>query len=324
MANAVIWVVVETEDGKPRNVSLELLSKARELGTAEAVLLTPEADAVLPRLGEYGASKVYVHRDPAYAEYLVHPAVDTLAALIDQRHPQVVLFATTYYGRDVASRIAARLGSGAITDAADLAIQDGSIEAAIPALGATYIVTATLVNPGTKIVLARPKAFAAVPVGGTAAVEEVSVPIRAEARRVRAVDKVAQAQTGPALEEANLIVSGGRGVKAAENFQMLKDLADALGGAVGATRAVVDAGWVPYSYQIGQTGKTVKPAVYIACGISGAIQHVAGMKGSKTIIAINKDPDAPIFKLADFGVVGDLFKVVPQLTSEVKRRKSAS
>ncbi len=321
MPDTRIWVFVETEDGKPRSVSLELLSKARELGTAEAVLLAPEADSIVPTLGEYGASKVYVSRDPAYTEYLVLPAVDTLEQLIAQHQPQLVLFGTTYYGRDVASRLAARLGCGAITDAGDLAVNGGEVEATVPALGATYVVKAKLLNGGTKIVLVRPKAFAAVPGGGTAAVEEVSIAIGDRARRIRATQRVAQAQEGPRLEEANVIVSGGRGLKGADNFQMLHELANLLGGAVGATRAAVDAGWVPYSYQVGQTGKIVKPSIYIACGISGAIQHVAGMNGSQTIIAINKDPEAPIFKLADFGVVGDVFDVVPQLIDEVKRRK---
>ncbi len=321
MGDAIIWVFVETEEGKPSSLSLQMLSKARELGTAEAVVLSPEADGVATALGEYGASRVYVGQDPAYAEYLVLPAVDTLSTLIEAHRPRVVLFGTTYYSRDVAARLAARLRVGAITDAVELALQGDTIEATVAALGGSYRVKSTLANAGTKIVLVRPKAFDAVAVGGTAEIEAVTLPIREEARMARVVEQVVQAESGPGLEDATFVVSGGRGMKGAEQFEMLRELARLFDGAVGASRVAVDMGWVPYSYQVGQTGKTVKPSVYLAFGISGAFQHITGMSGSKTIVAVNKDPEAQIFKVADFGVVGDLFQVLPQLIGEVKRRR---
>ncbi len=345
MADPKIWVFVETEEGKPRGICLELLSKARELGTAEAVILTPEADAALPILSEYGASRVFVHRDAAYAEHPILPAVDTLSALVEQHRPQLLLFGTTYYSRDVASRLAARLDSGAITDAIDLTLKDETLEVTVSALGGSYLVTSTLVGSATKIVLVRPKAFearavddgdgcragavgerpdrraGACPLPPT--VEEVDVSIRDEARRVRVVETVVESGSGPELEDALFVAAGGRGMRDAKHFQMLHELADLFGGAVGASRVAVDLGWAPYSYQVGQTGKTVKPLVYVACGISGSFQHMAGMSGSKTIIAINKDPEAQIFKIADFGVVGDVFTVLPQLIEEIARRKGA-
>jgi len=255
--------------------------------------------------------------------HLVLPAAKVLEELIGQHKPDVMLFGTNYVGRDLASTLSARLDCGALTDVGELEAKDGTFVATIPALGASYQNTAIHDWQGTKIMLARPKAFEAKPVGGSAEVVDVPAPSDASLQKVTVTDEVAQKAEGPNLEEANVIVSGGRGLKAAEHFQMIRDLAELLGGTVGATRAIVDAGWVPYALQVGQTGKTVKPSIYIACGISGAIQHLAGMKSSKTIIAINTDPEAPIFKNADFGVVGDVFKVVPQLIEEIKRRKGA-
>lgn len=319
---AVVWVVAEMQDAKPKRITLELLSKARELGEAQAIVLGPGAKAVAAQLGEYGACKVYVHEDQVYAEYSVLPAVETIARLIEQHQPALVLLGTTYEGRDLASRLSARLNTGIITNASDVASKDGGLEVTIPTLGGTTIVTGTLVGPGPKIVLLRPKSFTASTVGGTATIEEVAVDLPAAAQRAKVVESVVEAAEGPSLEDASIVVSGGRGIGGPEKFAVLHELADLLGGAVGATRAAVDAGWKPYSFQIGQTGKTVKPDLYIACGISGAIQHTVGMQGSKVIVAINKDPEAPIFKLADFGIVGNVHKVVPQLVEEVKRRKS--
>ena len=320
---ATIWTYAEVVDAKLASISLEILTKAAQLGDASTILLGSAPDDAVQTLGNYGAKKVYRSADAVFDKHLVGPHAKVLEDLIKQHQPDVMLFGTTYTGRDLASTLSARMDCGALTDVGELEEQGGSFVATIPALGASYQNTATLVNPGTKLMLARPKAFEAKPAGGTAEVVEVAAPSDASLQRITVVDEVVQPPEGPSLEDANIIVSGGRGLKAAEHFQMMRDLADLLGGTVGATRAIVDAGWVPYALQVGQTGKTVKPSIYIACGISGAIQHLAGMKGSKTIIAINTDPDAPIFKNADFGVVGDVFKVVPQLIDEIKRRKGA-
>jgi electron transfer flavoprotein alpha subunit len=316
-----IWTYVEVVQGAIASISLEILSQAAKLGDAEAILLgSAPADAV-ETLGRYGAKKVIRCADPMFDEHLVRPAATLLADLIQQRKPAAMLFGTTYTGRDIASTLSARLDCGALTDVGELEVKDGGFVAQTPALGATYLNTATHDWPGTKLFLARPNAFEAVESGGAAAVEEVPPPSGEGLTAVKVLESVVQKAEGPSLEEANVIVSGGRGLKSAENYQMIRDLADLLGGAVGATRAIVDAGWVPYALQVGQTGKSVKPSIYIACGISGAIQHLAGMKGSKTIVAVNTDPEAPIFKNADFGVVGDVFKVIPQLIEEIKKRK---
>jgi len=319
----VIWTYVEVLQGAIASISLEILTKAASLGDAEAILLGAAPDDAVATLGRYGAKKVYRCADPIFDEHLIAPAASLLAGLIQERKPDAIVFGTTYTGRDIASNLSARLDSGALTDVGDLEHSHGPFVAHIPALGATDLNTAAHEWPGTKIFLARPKAFEAKETGGTATVEELPAPAGDGLTRVRVLESVEEKAEGPQLEGASVIVSGGRGLKSAENYQMIRDLADLMGGAVGATRAIVDAGWVPYALQVGQTGKSVKPAIYIACGISGAIQHLAGMKGSKTIIAINTDPDAPIFKNADFGVVGDVFKVVPQLIEEIKKRKGA-
>jgi electron transfer flavoprotein alpha subunit len=316
-----IWVYAEVVDGVVTPTTLELLTKAAEVGDAEAILLgSAPADAV-ETLGAHGAQVVYRSEDATFDNFLTLPAIEAMASLITQHHPSVILFASSYAGRDVAAGLSARLDCGAITDVGDFRLADGSVQATIPALGGSYQSTTTLVNQGPKLLLVRPKSFEVRRTGGTARVEPVTAAASDDAKRVRVEDRVAVPLEGPQLEGANNIVSGGRGLKSAESFQMLRELAELIGGAVGATRAVVDAAWVPYSMQIGQTGKTVKPDVYIACGISGAIQHLAGMKSSKAIIAVNTDPEAPIFKVSDLGIVGDVFQVVPQLISEIKRRK---
>ena len=317
----LIWVYAEVVERKITPTTLEMLSKAAEVGTAEAILLGPAPDEAVSMLGSCGASKVYRSADPVFSDYLTLPAVETAGALIEKYRPAVMLFASSYAGRDLAAALSARFDAGAIADVSDLILKDGSIEATVPALGGSYLNTSTLASPGTKILLVRPKSFEPKTCSQTATLEEVPASSGAEVRKMRVTEKVAVKREGPELEGANVIVSGGRGLRGAEHFEMLRELADSLGGAVGATRAVVDAGWVPYSLQIGQTGKTVKPNLYIACGISGAVQHLAGMKASKTIVAINKDPEAPIFQIADLGVVGDVFKVVPQLIEEIKKRK---
>jgi electron transfer flavoprotein alpha subunit len=317
----LIWVYAEVVDDKISRTSLEMLSKAGEVGTAEAILLGPAPDDAVETLAHHGARKVYRSADPVFREYLTLPAAATIATLIEKHQPAVMLFASSYSGRDLAAALSAKLNCGAVTDVGDFILNDGSVEATIPALGGSYQNTSTLINQGTKLLLVRPKAFEIKPSPQTATVEEVPAPSDMALRKVRMTERVTAKQEGPQLEDAKVIVSGGRGVKGPENFRMLQELADLLGGAVGATRAVVDAAWVPYALQIGQTGKTVKPDLYIACGISGAIQHLAGMKGSKAIVAINTDAEAPIFQIADLGVVGDVFKVVPQLIEELKTRK---
>jgi len=319
----LIWVYAEVIDEKISKTSLEMVSKAAEVGAAEVVLLGPAPGDAVETLATYGARKVYRSVDPVFRDYLTLPAVETLAALIQKHQPVVILFASSYSGRDLAARLSAKLDCGAITDVGDFALKDGTVEATIPALGGSYQNTSTLVGQGTKILLIRPKAFEIKPSLKMATVEDVAAPADTALRKVHLTERVTVKREGPQLEDSKVIVAGGRGLKAPEHFRLLQELAELLGGAVGATRAVVDAAWVPYALQIGQTGKTVKPDLYIACGISGAIQHLAGMKASKTILAINTDAEAPIFQIADLGVVGDVFKVIPQLIDELKRRKEA-
>jgi electron transfer flavoprotein alpha subunit len=300
-----------------------MLAKASEVGKAEAILLGPAPDDAVKILAKHGASKIYRSADAVYRDYLTLPAADTVAGLIERHKPAVMLFASSYAGRDLVANLSARLDCGAITDVGEFELKDGSVQATVPALGASYQNTSTLVNQGTKLLVVRPKAFEPRVNEQPVSVDEVPAASDESLRKVHMKDRVAIRREGPSLEGAKIIVAGGRGLKGEENFAMLKDLADALGGAVGASRAAVDAGWVPYAMQIGQTGKTVKPDVYFAVGISGAVQHLSGMKTAKYIITINKDPDSPIFQYSDFGVIGDLFKVVPQLIEELKKRKGA-
>jgi electron transfer flavoprotein alpha subunit len=319
---AGVWVFAETVDGAPQPITLELVTKARSLGDTTAIALGPGAAKAAAELGSYGAKKVYVHEDPAFRDVLATPAVDLLARLIERDRPDLVLFGMTYDGRDVASRLSARLGTALIANATDVSPNDAGFKVVNPVFGGSLLVTTVpRANPPT-LVLIRPKAITAEPADAAAPqVETLTDPVESSKPAARVLRREKQKAGGPRLEDAPIIVSGGRGLGAPENFKMLDELASELGAAVGASRAVVDAGWKPYSFQIGQTGKTVKPSVYIAVGISGAMQHTVGMKGAKTIIAINKDPEAPIFKLADLGVIGDVHKVVPQLIQEIRSRK---
>jgi len=319
----VIWVYAEIVDDRITTTSLEMLAKASEAGKAEAILLGPAPGDAVQTLAKHGASKIYHCADPVYLEYLTLPAAETVAGLIQKHQPAVLLCASSYAGRDLVAALSARLDCGAISDVGDFQLKDGGVVATIPALGASYQNTSTLVSQGTKLLLVRPKSFEPKVNEQPVAVEEVAAVTDEALRRVHMKERVTVKREGPQLEGAKTVVSGGRGLKGEENFALLKQLADELGGAVGATRAAVDAGWVPYAMQIGQTGKTVKPDLYIACGISGAVQHLSGMKTSKFIISINKDAEAPIFQYSDFGVVGDVFKVVPQLIEEIKKRKGA-
>jgi electron transfer flavoprotein alpha subunit len=320
---AGVWVFAETVDGTPKPVVLELLTKARSLGEATAVALGPGATKSAKTLGEYGAKKVYVHEDAAFRDVLATPAVDLLARLVEKDKPDLLIFGMTYDGRDIASRLSARLGTALIANATDITSKDGGWAIVSPMFGGSLLVTTVPKTTGPTIVLIRPKAVTAEPENSAAApqVETLTDPVDTSKPVARVLRRETEKASGPKLEDAAIIVSGGRGLGAPENFKMVDELAAELGAAVGASRAVVDAGWKPYAFQIGQTGKTVKPSVYIALGISGAMQHTVGMKGARTIIAINKDPEAPIFKLADLGVVGDVHKIVPQLIQEVRSRK---
>jgi len=256
-------------------------------------------------------------------DYVAAPAAEVLAALVAQASPAAVLVPATAEGKEVAGRLAVKIGSGVLTDAVDLTPGDGGPVAEQSIFGGAIIVKSK-VTKGIPIVAVRPNAIAPEASPGAAALEPVSVTLSDAATGAHITERVAQERSErPELTEASIVVSGGRGVGSADNFALIERLADSLGAAVGASRAATDAGWYPHQFQVGQTGKTVSPQLYLAVGISGAIQHRAGMQTSKTIMVINKDPEAPIFELADFGVVGDLFKVVPQLTEEIARRQSS-
>lgn len=315
---AAIWVYSEITNGRPATTALEVISKAAELGDATAVLFGTDAAQAAMVAGNFGATKAIIDPRSDYNTHLAPAAVDTLASLITERKPDLLLFANSYDSRDIASRLAARLDCGVVSNATGLEAAGDNFHILTP-WGATTIAVCELTNSTTRIVTMRPKAFTAVETGGTCEIEEVTGQFAATSTAIRVTDTVEEVAQGPVLSESRIVVSGGRGLGNADNFGLIEELAAALGGAVGASRAVVDAGWRPYAEQVGQTGVTVKPDLYIACGISGAIQHLAGMKGSKTIIAINKDPDAPIFRNADLGIVGDALKVLPQLISEVKK-----
>ena len=319
---AKVWVFAEVTPDGPAPAALELLAKARELGDqVAAVALGPGATAAAAALGEHGAQTVYASDDAVYEEFLAQPATHALHTLIQEHAPDLILFATTYASRDVAGRLQAKTGTALMSNAIDVT---GTDRARTQIAGGTLFVDVELDGPAPKLVLVRPKSFAAEAVGGTAELVPVDVEVPDALRTARRVERHEESASGPKLEEAKVVISGGRGLQDASNFALLDQLAGVLGNAaVGASRAVVDAGWVPYSYQVGQTGKTVKPDVYIAVGISGALQHVVGMKGAKRIVAINKDPDAPIFRLADLGVVADALQFLPALIDEVRSRKGA-
>ena len=319
---AKIFVYTEINGGKPATVALELLTKAKSLGgEVAAVALGPDAEQAAAALGDHGATTVFVGTDPAYADVLMGgPGADALAALVAEHQPDVVLFGGTYASRDVAGRLAVKLDVPVIANGLGIDV-DGDVTVHSSIFGATQNVATKFEAKRPAIAIIRAKSFAAEPSGGAApAVVQISTPVADKHRSARVVERLADVATGPKLEEAPVVISGGRGLVDAKNFALLDQLAELVHGAVGASRAVVDAGWVPYAMQVGQTGKTVKPQVYIACGISGAMQHTVGMKGSKSIIAINKDPEAPIFKLADLGVVGDTLKVLPAVIEALQNR----
>lgn len=317
-----VWIYAPVGPAGLDPTALELITLARRLDEAPvAVALGPGARGAADALGAHGAARVLVGDDPLFADSPGRPAAHVLAGLIEARGPSLVLFPGTYEGRDVAGRIQGRLGLTLMSNATDVPAAD---RARTEIFGATRIVDVELAGPAPHLVLVRPRAIAVEAAGGKAEVEELTVEVPGELRRVAVEERHEEAASGPRLEEAAVVISGGRGLGGPDAFSLLDDLASAIGGAaVGASRAAVDAGWVPYSHQIGQTGKTVKPAVYLAVGISGALQHVVGMKGARRIVAINKDPEAPLLRMADLGVVGDLFELVPALTEEIRRRRDS-
>jgi electron transfer flavoprotein alpha subunit len=319
---AEILVLVDAADGAVRKPTLELLTLARRLGSPAAVVCSAGgAEGLVETLGRYGAEKVYVVQATEIDDFLVAPTAEALAQVAREASPAAILVTASADGKEVAARVAVKLDSGVITDAMDVEPGDDGPVATQSAFAASYAVRST-VTRGVPVIAVKPNAVSPEPQEVTPQVQPVSVEFSDAARLARVTERAPRARTGrPELTEASIVVSGGRGLGSGENFALVEKLADALGGAVGASRAAVDAGWYPHAHQVGQTGKTVSPQLYVAAGISGAIQHRAGMQTSKTIVAINKDGEAPIFELADFGVVGDLFTVLPQLTEEVERRK---
>ena len=319
MAFDKVWVLAEAAEGKPTSVTYELLTKAREIGSSvEAVAWGSEVDSYAGDLGRFGATKVYSVGDIGGALPGV-PVAQAIAAQVQGgNRPDAILFPQSYDGRDIAARLSAKLDLGVLTNLVGLG-DDGTSEHAI--FGGSTIVRARFTQDTPYLFLVRPKSFAAEESGGGAPeVVTVEVPDAGTANAAKVVQRHVEERTGPKLDEAAVVVSGGRGLGEAAKFEMIEELARLLKGAPGASRAIVDAGWVPYAYQVGQTGKTVKPTVYIACGISGATQHMVGMKGAKNIVAINKDQEAPIFSIADLGIVGDVHKVLPKLIEAIKAR----
>ncbi len=315
---AEILVLVEHTDGNVKKVTLELLTLARSLGEPAAVIVGDGYDSAKDKLAEYGATKVYVAQGDGLDQHPVAPVAEALAAVVAASSPAAVIVASSADGKEAAARLAVRLGSGIITDAVGVSpdfVADQSV------FGGSTLVKSKVTH-GVPVITVRPNSTPPEPQPGAAERVDVAVELSEAAKKATIADKVVAAKDGrPDLTEASIVVSGGRGVGSAENFAIIEKLADSLGAAVGASRAATDAGYYPHQYQVGQTGKTVSPQLYIAAGISGAIQHRAGMQTSKTIIAINKDAEAPIFELADFGVIGDLNAVVPQLTEEISKRK---
>ncbi len=316
---AEILVLAEHDGETVKKVTTELLTLARAHGEPSVVWTGDGAERGRARLAEFGAVKVYVADSTDYAEYVVAPKAELLAHLVATAAPAAVLVAATSEGREVAGRLAVKTGSGILTDVTGLA--DGVVGEQSIFGGA--ITVQSRVRTGTPIIAVRPNAVTPEPAPGPADLEPVEFTVSDAAKGARVTGQVvAERGERPELTEASIVVSGGRGLGSGEHFALIEQLADSLGAAVGASRAATDAGWYPHQFQVGQTGKTVSPQLYMAIGISGAIQHRAGMQTSKTIMVVNKDPEAPIFELADFGVVGDLFKVVPQLIEEIGKRQA--
>jgi electron transfer flavoprotein alpha subunit len=313
----VVLVVTELADGQPTKPALELLTAARRLGDPVAVVLGGGPEAAAEQLGQYGATRVLFVNDPALSDYLVAPKAEAVTQVAEAESPASILINATPEGKEIAGRVAVRLNAGVITDATDVA-QDGSTLQSV--FAGNWTVQASVTGRVAVIAL-KANAVTPEPAPAAGAVEQAVVTISEQAKRARIVkSEPKQASGRPELTEAAIVVSGGRGTGG--DFSSVEQLADSLGAAVGASRAAVDSGWYPHAYQIGQTGKTVSPQLYIAAGISGAIQHRAGMQTSKAIVAVNKDSEAPIFALADLGIVGDLRTVLPAVTAEIARRRA--
>lgn len=322
---AGILVFVEQRDGQIRKASLEALSEAKRLAQAKgmpvaAVLLGSGVSQLAASLGEWGAEKVFVADQPELAQYSPQAYAQAVAQAVAQAQPQAVFLGATALGRDLSGRLAAKLKVGCLPDVTALKWEGDTLQAVRPVYSGKALATVDGGQAVPVVVTTRPNVFAAQKSPTTA--EVVSLPAVAVTGGYR-VKEVVTSQGGELdVAEADIIVSGGRGLRGPENFALIRELAKVLGAAVGASRAAVDAGWIDHAHQVGQTGKVVSPTLYIACGISGAIQHLAGMSSSKVIVAINKDPEAPIFKVADYGVVGDLFQVIPALTEEIRKLKA--
>jgi electron transfer flavoprotein alpha subunit len=321
-----VLIYVEHEGGQPRRTALEAATKAAELvagtgGRVLAVAVGSGAAGAAERLGRYGVDELLVSEDEVFDQYLIDPHVDLLARVVADQAPGIFLFSDTADGRDLAARLAAKCNAGLVSGVVDLVPHDGHVDARETIFGGNYVTTVEVQNSQLAIFLVRPNAFTPQEAPKQIALRELDYHPDDSVKRVKKGQKVQEEGAPTALEEANVIVSGGRGLGGPEPFALLDELATEVGGAVGASRAAVDAGWIPYAHQVGQTGRTVKPSLYIAVGISGAVQHRVGMQTADTIVAINRDPDAPIFQLSDLAVVGDLFKIVPALTAEIRRRK---
>ncbi|MFP5487426.1 MAG: electron transfer flavoprotein subunit alpha/FixB family protein [Acidimicrobiia bacterium] len=316
-----IWVFAQEANGSPTSATLELLSKARSLGGTVSAFVVGDGSAIASQLGEYGAVKVYSTGDLGGSLPGAAGAAAMQAVIDGGDSPDIIMFPQNYEGRDVMSRLSVKLDRTVLTNNTAIEVDGDTVKVTTPVFGGEQLVTTSFTGAAPYLAAFRPKSFEASP-GGAAAGEVVAAPVpelgATGAARVTAVH--VEETTGPKVDEAAVVVAGGRGLGQAESFEMVESLAKALRGAPGASRAIVDAGWVPYSMQVGQTGKVVKPNVYIAAGISGATQHMVGMKGSKHIIAINKDAEAPIFGVADLGIVGDVHKVLPQLIQALQNR----
>jgi electron transfer flavoprotein alpha subunit len=323
-----VWVLAEQAGGSPRKITYELLGKARLLaaaleGPVTALVLGSRVTSVADGLGRHGADRVLVADAPVLGQYTADAYAAVIAPLLEKERPFLLLIGSTAAGRDLAPRLAARLGAGIATDCASVDLDAGRLVVTRPVMTRKAIARMAFRDDALRIAVVLPNVFPPAPEDAARMAPVTPVPVSLDPASVRArvleVKPIAR-ETVP-ITEADIVVSGGRGLRGPENFTLLNQLAAALGAAVGSSRPPVDSGWVPHDYEIGQTGKTVNPQLYIACGISGAPQHLAGMSSSRYIVAINKDPQAPIFQIASYGVVGDLFQILPLLTEEVRRVK---